>query len=338
MAKKKGICRNEECELYDITGKDFLQEADEFNFVCEKCGDPLFELPKKRTWWDEHGKQVMIALGAVAIIVIIVLCFRMCLGGKTDNPGEPVKNTTVVIVEPSLTTLKVGEDVTLSAKATPEGNTVSWTSSDDNVAVVSPEGKVTALKAGNADIIAQNGEAKDTVKIEVTKGGGTDTAVSIVEPTSTTLKVGESDTLSAKATPEGNIISWASSDDNVAVVSSEGKVTALKAGNADIIAQNGEAKDTVKIKVKEKGGPGDPYTVNLGYGKYTGALKNGKPEGQGRIVYTQSHRIAKYDDKGRVAQPGESVSGVFHNGEITIGKYFDTNGNLIESLNIGSVD
>ena len=256
MAKKKGICRNEECELYDITGKDFLQEADEFNFVCEKCGDPLFELPKKRTWWDEHGKQVMIALGAVAIIVIIVLCFRMCLGGKTDNPGEPVKNTTVVIVEPSLTTLKVGEDVTLSAKATPEGNTVSWTSSDDNVAVVSAEGKVTALKAGNADIIAQNGEAKDTVK----------------------------------------------------------------------------------IKVKEKGGPGDPYTVNLGYGKYTGALKNGKPEGQGRIVYTQSHRIAKYDDKGRVAQPGESVSGVFHNGEITIGKYFDTNGNLIESLNIGSVD
>lgn len=103
-------------------------------------------------------------------------------------------------------------------------------------------------------------------------------------------------------------------------------------------------KDKVEPQKPAKTGDGkvknfaESGTVNLGYGKYTGKLKNGKPEGEGRIVYTKSHRIAKYDAKERVAQPGESVSGLFHNGEITIGKHFDADGNLIETLNIGSAD
>lgn len=277
-----------------------IQEADKANFVCAECGKPLMEVNEGPTEKKDDGKKsgpqgrpgqikvdqpkgklyALIAAAVAVVAGVILLCLNMCSDEKTDgggNPGpdtteiaEPVKETTVSIVQPTSTTLKVGENLTLNAKVTPEGSTVSWTSSDENVAFVSPEGKVTALKAGNADIIAQNGEVKDTVKIEVKK-----------EETKETEKT--------------------------------------KGGSDD----------------KPRTGNG---TINLGYGKYTGALKNGKPEGQGRIVYTQSHRIAKYDPKERVAMPGESVSGVFHNGEITIGKYFDANGKLIESLNIGSVD
>lgn len=221
MAKKKGICRNEECEM---CGQEFIQEADEFNFVCEKCGEPLFELPKKKSWWDLHGKQTMIGAAAVAVIaVIIVLCMNMCSGGKTDAPQRTGVDTDSVAKEP-----------------------------DTTVVVQQPKETDAAGTEANKDKVEPQKPAK---------------------------------------TGDGKVKNFAESG-----------------------------------------------TVNLGYGKYTGKLKNGKPEGEGRIVYTKSHRIAKYDAKGRVAQPGESVSGLFHNGEITIGKHFDADGNLIETLNIGSAD
>lgn len=76
-------------------------------------------------------------------------------------------------------------------------------------------------------------------------------------------------------------------------------------------------------------------TLNLSYGKYTGEIKNGKPNGQGRLVYTKEHLINKNDLKERMALPGEYVQGIFVNGEITIGQYFDEEGNLIAALNFG---
>lgn len=93
MAKKKGICRNEECEMY---GQEFVQEADEFNFVCEKCQEPLFELPKKKSWWDLHKKQVMIGAAAVAVIaVIVVLCMTMLSGGDKEKPVKDEETSLV---------------------------------------------------------------------------------------------------------------------------------------------------------------------------------------------------------------------------------------------------
>ena len=76
-------------------------------------------------------------------------------------------------------------------------------------------------------------------------------------------------------------------------------------------------------------------TLNLSYGKYTGEIKNGKPNGQGRLVYTKEHLINKNDLKERMALPGEYVQGIFVHGEITIGQYFDEEGNLIAALNFG---
>ena len=92
-------------------------------------------------------------------------------------------------------------------------------------------------------------------------------------------------------------------------------------------------KKTDNIQVVVKGGT--PPPVELDYAKYTGESKNGKPHGQGRLVYTKEHIINNHDIKKRTAKPGESVQGQFVNGEITIGKHFDANGNLIQALNFG---
>ena len=79
-------------------------------------------------------------------------------------------------------------------------------------------------------------------------------------------------------------------------------------------------------------------TLSLSYGKYTGAIKNGYPNGQGKLVYTTSRQINKYDTKGRTAQPGDYVQGVFVNGFFTIGKHYNSAGDLIESINVGVAD
>lgn len=339
-----------------------IQEADKANFVCAECGKPLMEVNDTSTEKKDDrkkngsqgrsgqikvdppigsGKAKFYALIATAIVAVIAGAFFILSGGSSEP--EP----TGISLSNSTGELAVGENDTLQAVLSPDGATaqLKWATSDTTIIKV-VDGVVTAVSPGTAKVGVQVVENK-TLKVfceytvkEKKDPQGENATVSIVPLASTTLKVGEKVTLSAKVTPEGSTVSWKSSDENVAVISSEGKVTALKAGNVDITAQNGDAKDVVRIEVKKDNGGGGHRSgqLNLGYGTYIGQTKNGKPEGQGRIVYTKAHRIAKYDTKERVALPGESVSGVFHNGEITIGKYFDTNGKLIETLNIGSAD
>lgn len=76
-------------------------------------------------------------------------------------------------------------------------------------------------------------------------------------------------------------------------------------------------------------------TLRLSYGKYTGAIKNGYPHGQGKLTYTTSRQINRNDIKGRSANAGDYVIGEFFNGYVVYGKHYDSAGNLLESLNFG---
>lgn len=66
-------------------------------------------------------------------------------------------------------------------------------------------------------------------------------------------------------------------------------------------------------------------TVNLGYGKYTGDLKNGKPHGWGTITYTKSTKIV--NSKDFVANPGDTFEGEFRDGKISGQGYWKHDGN-----------
>ena len=76
-------------------------------------------------------------------------------------------------------------------------------------------------------------------------------------------------------------------------------------------------------------------TIRLSYGTYTGATKNGFPHGQGRLVYSNNRQINRNDIKGRKANSGDYVIGEFFNGFVVYGKHYDSEGNLLESLNFG---
>lgn len=73
---------------------------------------------------------------------------------------------TVNIVEDSLE-ITLGEEGQLTATATPEGSSVTWSSSDERVATVDQNGLVTTHQTGVATITARNGRASDIATIYV---------------------------------------------------------------------------------------------------------------------------------------------------------------------------
>lgn len=82
--------------------------------------------------------------------------------------------------------------------------------------------------------------------------------------------------------------------------------------------------------------------VSLSYGKFEpnkeqgGSIKNGYPEGVGKLIYTQSRIINKYDKKNRIAEKGDYIVGEFKNGFVVHGKLYDSSNKLKSSLMIGN--
>lgn len=158
-------------------------------------------------------------------------------------------------------TLAVGDTETLVATIAPAGATnkmVEWSSSDESVATVDENGKVTAVKAGTATITAKalDGDKTATFTLTVKEAA---TSVTL-NKTAIELSVGASETLTATIAPSGadDAVEWTTSDETVATVDENGKVTAVKAGTATITVttKNGKtATCTVTVKAEEKEEP-----------------------------------------------------------------------------------
>ena len=74
---------------------------------------------------------------------------------------------------------------------------------------------------------------------------------------------------------------------------------------------------------------------SLDYGKWSGAWKNGQPNGTGTMTYTKEHLIDSRDPKKRVAQPGDYIIGEYSNGRLVQGKWYDASNNVKGSIIIG---
>ena len=75
-----------------------------------------------------------------------------------------------VEITSTVTSVTVGEKITLTAKVSPDNATdpkVTWTTSTAEVATVDESGVVTGVKAGNATITAKAGDKTATVEITV---------------------------------------------------------------------------------------------------------------------------------------------------------------------------
>lgn len=185
-----------------------------------------------------------------------------------STPSYPVTDVTLSHDKADLT--KVGETLQLTATVKPsyaDNKTITWKSSDEKVATVDKDGKVTAVANGTATITATSADGKHSATATITVKIAPEKLTLTTENKMLT-KIGDSLQITAKVEPDNayDKLIWKSSDEKVATVDAEGKVTAVGNGEATITAttENGKFSESVTITVKLSNEP----TINTitGYG------------------------------------------------------------------------
>ena len=154
---------------------------------------------------------------------------------------------------PSSKTVKVGESFTMTYTLTPSNatTTLTWSSDDTSIATVSSSGDVKGIKAGTTKIRVKTSNGKtDYCNVTVENNSVEPTSISL--PSSKTVKVGESFTMTYTLTPSNatTTLTWSSDDTSIATVSSSGVVKGVKAG-------------TTKIRVKTTNDKTDYCSVSV---------------------------------------------------------------------------
>ena len=220
---------------------------------------PNYAYNRKVTWSsseatiatvDANGKVVAVAPGNAVITAKA--------GEKTATCSVTVEKKVIAVdgitLSQTSATLIEGDSITLTATVTPEDatdKTVTWTTSDAEVATVDANGKVIAVAPGNAVITAKAGEKTATCTVTVEKKVIAVDGITLSQ-TSATLVEGDSITLTATVTPEDatdKTVTWTTSDAEVATVDANGKVIAVGPGTAVITAKAGEFTATCEITV-----------------------------------------------------------------------------------------
>lgn len=155
--------------------------------------------------------------------------------------------------------LLVDETVQLIATVIPEDTTdktVTWESTDEDVAIVDETGLVTAVSQGSAIIIATCGEAVNSCVVYV-ENPVVEASEIILNYQEAEIKTGESIALEATVLPEEAVdktVIWKSSDENIATVLENGLVTGISEGSVTITATCGAAIATCEVRVVEDAG------------------------------------------------------------------------------------
>lgn len=179
----------------------------------------------------------------------------------TDQAGNRAEARGLVIVNPVKANkiqlsskelyLNGNQYATLTPTVTPKtwAGTVTWTSSDPNVATVS-DGLVTWVAPGKCTITAKADKQKATCTVSC--GGVTASSVRL-DRSSVTLEVGAMTILQAETAPTNwsGEVTWKSSKPKIAKVKN-GVVTALKPGKCRITAQAGNVKAVCTVTCTEK--------------------------------------------------------------------------------------
>ena len=188
---------------------------------------------------DENGKVTAIKVGEATITATTTDGTNLSASCKvTVNPTL----ATSITLDKSEVELEATQTATLVATVLPELTTnksVTWKSSDETIAIVDENGKVTAIKVGEATITAtttdgSNLSASCKVIVKPTQA----TSITL-NKTEASLKVTETITLVATVLPElttNKSVTWKSSNNAVATVSENGVVTAVATGEAIITA------------------------------------------------------------------------------------------------------
>ena len=252
---------------------------------------------------DSNGKVTAIAGGDATI---------------TAKAGNLVATCTLTVTVPvesvflDKESISLDEDSSTSLVATvkPDDATdksVTWSSSNANIATVDQSGKVTAVKEGHATITAKAGDMKATCSVTVKKKFIAVTSITL-NKTELSLNKGHSETLKATVKPDNatdKSVTWSSTNTTVATVDSNGKVTAVAGGNTTITAKAGNqvAKCALTVTVPVESVSLDKESITLEEDSSTTLVATVKPDDatDKSVVWNSSNTsIATVDQSGKV--------------------------------------
>lgn len=167
---------------------------------------------------------------------------------RCDEPQvEPVKVSSITISQTS-TTLKVDDTIQLTATAYPTdaaNRKIKWSSSNEDVAMVTDEGFVLAMAEGTSDITAEATDGSGVkaicqVKVEKKQGSAVIITLLEFESSAVTIEQGKPVQLLVKYYPENATnkqLNWTSAKPSVATVDENGVVTGVGEGKTIISAK-----------------------------------------------------------------------------------------------------
>jgi Tol biopolymer transport system component len=216
-----------------------------------------------------------------------------------------------VQVAPAQPTIAIGGTLEFSATLRTANGTavtgvaVAWRSTNTDVATVTASGRVSALAAGNADIIATAGgrEGRTTITVsDPSTPGSTPAAAVTLDVEQVALTEGGTQRLTATArNAEGQVITgravqWTSSASDVALVDPSGMITGVRSGTATITARVDGQVATARVDVTAD------YDFDLAFGVWNGI------EGDGAHLYRIDLRAA--DRPPKAILPGDASDNI----------------------------
>ncbi len=170
------------------------------------------------------------------LLALFTSLLVVCVLGFTVACSAPI---TVTISQETLTIQEYTEE-TLTATASNDGE-ITWTSSDETIATVDENGKVTGVAIGTATITANHGGSKAECEVTVIANASPIVAhanIGGVEVDSFTMVKGDVDTISARlkqgAYQHQVTFTFDSDNDSVITVTPQGAVTAVGVGEANL--------------------------------------------------------------------------------------------------------
>ena len=249
----------------------------------------------------------------------------------TVRSGDSVATCSVTVQDYTLSlseshiSLFEGDSRTISAYGVPAGSSVSWSSSNSQIATVRG-GRITAVASGSATITAQFTTAgraySDTCQVTVSSSGITLSQYSI-----TSLYVGESETISATTSPSGQSVSWSSSNTRVVTVSN-GRITAVGAGSATITASFSYGgttySESCSVAVREVSVSISSSSETLIAGEETTLRATTSPSGHSVSWSSSNTRVATVNSSGRVTAVGSGSATITAEISVNGQSYTDT--------------
>jgi len=192
----------------------------------------------------------------LTIIIGLLLIIPTENNQRKIFPSLAVSETGTITLNQTKINLGINNKVTIKASVSDNisSSKITWSSSNNNVATVDQNGKVTGVNYGTAYITASIGSNKAMCTVNVIENYISVTSISLNKK-SITLTTGNQEKITATINPTNatnQTITWSSSNPSVASIDASGNITAKSIGTTYITATSGDGKGTCVVTVVDK--------------------------------------------------------------------------------------